>query len=199
MSGGREMKNMNRKSFLLAGGLVMLTALGAAFLAAPYVRGILKPAGEIMPMWAHSYSDLEGMLHDVDVVALATVQSIDAGRIAFGSGDSMPVPFTEIEMKLDRVYLGELSDSFTIERTGGEIDGHSFYLDGDGGAYAVGEQVLVFLNRQTEDGFYYLVNPQGRFLVKDGRLLAAEPRDPVAQVLDTLSLEEASAVIQRLL
>ena len=76
------------------------------------------------------------------------------------------------------------------------MPGQAVYIDGDGGPYVPGQKVLLFLNKQSDTEYFYLVNPQGRFSLNGGRLLAVANDDPVAQQLSTMELGQVLGMIE---
>lgn len=187
---------MTRTRFALLAGAAMAGGLAAAFLVAPMFITAAQSPEAMRAVWAHSYRSLGQMAGDADAVVVARVEDTLPGRSVPRSDGSEPLPFTLAEMSVQTLVRGQAPDVITVEQTGGEIDGRIFYVDGDGGLYAPGQSVLLFLKEQPGTGYYYLSSPQGRFDVERGRLKAVSPGDPVSQFLDLLAVMDAVGLIR---
>jgi hypothetical protein len=177
---------MNSKSFCALAVGVLLLGAAAAVVVAPHVHQP-APGARLAARWAHDYRSLDEITRDVDAVVLATVTAVRAGRTA------KTLPFTLVDMEVDSTIRGEAGEVITLEQTGGDLDGTPYMFNDDGGPYEIGEQVLLFLNRQPDTEYYYLVHPKGRFHVdaEDGSLAAVVPDDPVAAELNEKSVKSA--------
>jgi len=185
---------MKKTTFSLLAVFAVATGLAAAWSVAPLLHTHSSDPDAMGAMWADSYRGLEPMARDVDAVVLATVEATRPGRIV-PTASGTALPFTLVDLRVERAVRGDVESMITVEQTGGELDGRTLYIDGDGGPYTRGEQVLLFLKRQPDADAYYLVHPQGRFSVDAGRLRAVTPEDPVAQQLDLQPVDEAIGVI----
>jgi hypothetical protein len=182
-------------------GISVALAMSLGILAAIVVAPSLYPGppspDAMQATWADQYVTLREMASDVDAIVLATVQATQPGRqIITGSGSVLP--FTLVNLQVARSIRGNLGEGevFTLEQTGGDVGDRSFSIQGDGGPYTPGAQVLLFLKQQPETDYFYLVNPQGRFSVQQGQLMAADPEDPVSQRLDLRNLDNAINLIK---
>lgn len=135
--------------------------------------------------WKDVYTDAGAQIRGVDGIVLARFIGKSPGRIAMSDDPTDVVPFElnqfEVEQGIKGVSAGE---TITIERVGGEVNGQRVFLDADGGEYKEGERYLLFINRQPESSFYYLVNDEGRYNVNpQGQLLPVADGGVVANEL----------------
>lgn len=187
---------MKHKRFVIGTLVAVAAGMVAALLVAPEITSrIRKPPG-MRAQWVDHYVSFREMVRDVDAIVLASVLGSRPGRIIPTSGGTAVLPFTLVDLRVEQAIRGPVTGLITLEQTGGHVGTRAIYIDGDGGPYEWGEQALLFLKKQPETGYYYLVNPQGRFAVEEGRLRAASPDDPLAQRLDTRSVAEAIALIR---
>lgn len=186
----------NKMRVAVGGALAVAAGLLASWAVSPWLHRLLHAEGRMSAAWVKSFASLDEMLQGVDAVVVARVEGSRPGRVVpTASGE--PLVFTLVELRAEQVVRGEVPEAFVVEQTGGSFGGKTVYLEGDGGPYAAGQRVLLFLDRQPDTGYFVLANPQGRFAVVRGRLEAAAPEDPVAQVLDGRPLQEALARLSR--
>ena len=186
---------MKRKRFFIGASVAVAAGIVAALLVAPTITShVRKPPG-MQAKWADHYVSLRQMVRDVDAIVLADVLGSRPGRVISTSAGTAVLPFTLVDLRVERAIRGHFSGLITLEQTGGHDGTRAMYIDGDGGPYVRGQQVLLFLKRQPDTGYFYLVNPQGRFSVEKGSLLAVSPDDHVAQRLDTRGIAEAIGLI----
>lgn len=165
--------------------LAMFTLLGASALGYWGTRQLShKTPSVVRAHWAKTFTGLDEMAQGVDLVVVGTVRGAVAGRVALSDGGEDGVPYSNVTLVVNRVLKGTAQDRFIVlEQTGGVTpDGSVLSID-DGGPYEPGERYVLFLNKQAHSALYYLVNPQGRFQVKGGRMFAAAPGDRVAAAL----------------
>ena len=189
---------MKKAKFFWLGGLAVMAGVLAAAIVAPRLYVERSDPGAMHASWADHYSSLGQMVNDVDAVVLATVIGTQPGREVL-TASQQPLPFTLVSLKADEIIRGNEfiaeGQTVTLEQTGGEINGQALYFNDDGGFYTPGGKVLLFLKRQEGTGYYYLVNPQGRFKVKRDQLLAVAPDDHTAQQLDFRSVDHGLRII----
>lgn len=187
---------MNRKRLYAAAGFVTAMGIVAGVFAAPLFH-VHSPGSEMLrPQWAHNHGSLGAMARDVDAVVLGTVEDTRPGRTVFTADGRTPLPFTLVDLAVEKVIRGDAEAFITVEQTGGSVDDMAVYVDGDGGMYKIGEKVLLFLNRQPDTGLYYLVHPQGRYHVFNNQLQAVAPGSPAGLSLDQRGLRDALALIE---
>ena len=178
--------------------LIVLSALsvgfgvGAAFVAAPLFH---EHAALAQTQWAYEYQSLDQMVADADAVVLGKVVNTQASRVVPVSGGNALLPFTYVDVEVIDALKGDLAGIVTFEQTGGRINEQETWLVGEGGPYARGSRVLLFLKEQGDSGIYIVSHPKGRFEVAGERLLAARPDDKVAAALHGLTVGEAKAFI----
>lgn len=161
-------------------------------------RWIIPPGVAAKAHWAAHYKSLKKMVRRMDLVVSGTVLDTRPGRVAYSDGEDDSVVYTNVLFRVERELKGKASEAvITVEQTGGELpDGSVMSID-DGGPYEPGEQYLLFLKKQPDSDRYYLVNPQGRFHVKRGRLHSVKPDDPVARRLHRRSQDDSEQMLRR--
>ena len=184
---------MTKTRFTVLAIVTVGAGLAAATVVAPRMLGnpTVTPS---TAMWVDHFDTVAELRSGVDTVIVATVLGTRAGRVVEGPGLT-PLAFTLADLRVDRNVAGEPLTGLTVEQTGGRPGDTTLYVNGDGGPYLPGVQYLLFLNRQPDTDFFYLVNPQGRFAVQGGRLRAVAHDDPVAARLDGLTVDLAVRTI----
>ena len=128
--------------------------------------------------WKDVYVEPEAMVRGVDAVVVARHIGTSPGRVALSSDPSDAVPFELNHFIVERGFKGlQAGDSFTLERVGGVLNGDTILLDADGGPYVPGQEYALFVNRQPESEFYYLVNDEGRYAIDAERRLVPVRHD----------------------
>lgn len=142
--------------------------------------------------WKDIYAEPGDQIRGVDAVVVARLASKSPGRIAFSDDPSDAVPFELNHFVVEQGFKGvRAGQTITVERVGGAIDGQHVSLDADGGEYKEGERYLLFVNRQPESSFYYLVNDQGRYAVNaEGQLRPVSSEGAVSAQLAGMNLGE---------
>ena len=175
----------------VAGGLLLSMLVVPHLVQDPHAKSAVPRSGKAH--WADHYNSLEQMMADVDAIVLARHVAGMPGRVEDSPED--PLPFTNNRFLTIRAVKGNVGSSFIVEQTGGDLAGVEYSID-DGGPYAPGDHYLLFLKRQPDTGYFYLVNPQGRFHNEGGRLKAVV-RDAVTARLHGKAEEEALGVLAR--
>ena len=183
---------MTKTRFACLTVLVVVGGFAAALLLAPYVgaRARADNAPVMRAAWAQHHGSLPELIQGVDIIVYGTVLGSRPGRTV------SRVPFTLVDLLVRQAFGGRVGTVITVEQTGGDLFDQAVYIDGDGGPYLPGQKVLLFLNKQSDTEYFYLVNPQGRFSLSGGRLLAVANDDPVAQQLSTMDLGQALGMIK---
>lgn len=147
--------------------------------------------------WKHTFTSLDGMVAEVDVIAVVQVTSIGPGRVALSDGGGDALPFELVNATVVQGIKGVgRGDAVTIERAGGTTpDGDAVQIDADGGGFEEGGTYLLFLKRQEEGPYFYQVNDEGRFRSEGGRLRAVRPDGDAARVLHGRAVGEAISLI----
>lgn len=134
--------------------------------------------------WKDVYTEPAAMMRGVDAIVVARHVGTSPGRIAYSGDAEDAVPFELNHFVVERGMKGlPAGSSFTVERVGGDAGGATVYLDADGGAYAPGQSYALFLKKQPESDFYYLVNDEGRYGIDDRNRLVPVSNGAVASRL----------------
>lgn len=148
--------------------------------------------------WKDVFDTPVAQTRGVDTVVLAQHVGTSPGRVAMGENPDDITPFELNHFVVTRGFKG-LPDgaSVTVERVGGTADGETILLDADGGPYVTGEEYVLFLNKQTDTDFYYLVNGEGRYSIDEGgRLTAAVDEGKVAPVLHGKTVDQFAGLVR---
>lgn len=185
---------LTKRTFVtLTLGIAVLALVGSAYLGwhAPV------PPRRFHAAWKQTFAAPAELARGVDVIAVATAISTRAGRTAYSDNGEDSLPFEEVTFEIHRGLKGARSgDTFVVERAGGlDLERQAVVLDADGGPFELGATYLLFLNRQEEGPFLYLVNDQGRFHVEEDRLVAVDEEDSVAGFFHGRGLGESVALI----
>jgi len=158
-----------------------------------------RPPESMQAVEFFDFSSLEEMVAASDVVVEGTVVSASMGRVV-GSED--PIQFLELELAVERVIYGAppTGDSATllIEESTGSIEGPD-----SGGRYGsqLGDHGYYFLGWKDGLPYYYMLNSEARFLIRDGAVEVSVPAgyapDEWALILERLTPEELLAHIEQ--
>lgn len=147
--------------------------------------------------WKDTYAAPGPMVRDVDAIVLARHVGTSPGRVAFSDNPEDAVPFELNHFVVEQGMKGVKSGAtITIERVGGTVNGASVILDADGGPYAAGEQYVLFLKKQPESSFYYVVNDQARFGVDREQRLVPASDGAVADALRGATVRDLGAQVR---
>jgi hypothetical protein len=187
---------ISRKLFWSVTSLVTIAGLGLGVLAADGFIHRTETATEAA--WKEVYEAPSRLVGGVDAIVLAKAVAVEPGRVAYSDNGEDMLPFEVVEFQVVRGLKGAAGeDRVFVERAGGITpEGPALYVDADGGPFEKGATYLLFLKRQEDGPYYYQVNNQGRFLVDDDRLWAADERDPVARFFEGQTVAEGIGFIQ---
>jgi hypothetical protein len=137
-------------------------------------------------VWKEVYGSPAEMAARVDAIVLAQVTSVRPGRVVWSENGEDALPFQIVELEVLQGIKGTAkAERIAVERVGGTSpDGRAIDLSYDGGAFEHGATYLLFLKKQEDGPYYYQVNHQGRYLVAEDRLWAADPEDSVAKAFE---------------
>ena len=188
---------ISRKTFWTVAVALALAGLVAGAWIGLAVKAV-DDEPHLAAVWAETFETPRQMRQAVDVVVVARPVAVHAGRVAVSENGEDELPFELVELEALRPVKGVAArgETLFLERARFERDGTSTaVLGGDGGPFEIGERYLLFLKRQPDSGYYYQVNPQGRFHLSRGRLETAVPEDPVAAALAGKTLAEALTLL----
>ena len=137
-------------------------------------------------VWKEVYKSSAEMASRVDAIVLARMTGTRPGRVAWSEYGEDALPFQIVELDVLEGIKGTAKvERISLERVGGMApDGRAVDLSYDGGAFEHGATYLLFLKKQEDGPHYYQVNHQGRYLVAEDRLWAADPEDSVAKAFE---------------
>ena len=189
---------MKKRTLFLASVAVMALAV-ASSLGSIQLFDLNENAGgkRFHTAWKDTYAAPGAMVRGVDAIVMARFVGTSPGRVAFSDNPEDAIPFELNHFVVEQGMKGVRSGAaITIERVGGVANGESIVLDADGGSYVAGEQYVLFLKKQPESSFYYVVNDQARFSVdREQRLVPVSDGD-VATALGGSSVRELGARVR---
>lgn len=145
--------------------------------------------------WKDTFQAPGQMIRSVDAVVVARHTGTSPGRVAFSDNPEDAVPFELNHFVIEQGMKGLAhGTTLTVERVGGDANGETVFLDADGGPYTPGQQYVLFVNKQPESSFYYVVNDEGRFNVEGGRLASAS-EGGVAGAMRGMGLRELAGLV----
>lgn len=183
---------MKKRTFFLASIAVIALAI-ASSLGSVQLLDLDQNASarRFHTAWKDTYAAPGAMVRGVDAIVLARFVGTSPGRVAFSDNPEDAVPFELNHFVVEQGMKGVKSGAaITIERVGGVANGESIILDADGGAYTAGEQYVLFLKKQPESTFYYVVNDQARFDVDRFQQLVPVSDGAVANALRGTSVRD---------
>jgi hypothetical protein len=189
---------VKKRTFFLAAAAVMALAV-AASLGSIQLFDLNENANakRFHTAWKDTYAAPGPMVRGVDAVVMARFVGTSPGRVAFSDNPEDAVPFELNHFVVEQGMKGVRSGAaITVERVGGVANGESIVLDADGGPYVAGEQYVLFLNKQPESNFYYVVNDQARFSVDREQRLVPVSDGAVATALRGSSVRELGARVR---
>ena len=134
------------------------------------------------------------MVQASDAVVLATVQSVERGRLVGDPADGGIISRI-VTLSVERVLSGAPAPTVLVEEEGWLADGTPIVVNGVEPS-AVGDRGVWFLDAidDAELPVLLVINSQGRFLVEgDGALRGGDQRDSLVQELQRLTLDELLA------
>ena len=189
---------MKKRTFFLAATAVIALAVASSLGSLQLFHQTHDAdAKRFHTAWKDTYAAPGAMVRGVDAIVMARFVGTSPGRVAFSDNPEDAIPFELNHFVVEQGMKGVRSGAaITIERVGGVANGESIVLDADGGAYAAGEQYVLFLKKQPESNFYYVVNDQARFSVdREQRLVPVSDGD-VATALGGSSVRELGARVR---
>jgi len=185
---------MQKSTFSLAAAAIVLLALASEQAVTRTFDASPAPPRHLA-VWAYHPEDPAQMARDVDAVAVATMVDVRPGRVVYASNDLGNVSFELDEFVVEQSVKGPgAGEALTVERTGGQPG--ELIPDYDGGGYDKGRRYLLFLRKQSSTPLYYLVHPQGRYVVGDDGLVTTTAEGPVAALLSGQPLKDVIALLQ---
>lgn len=186
---------MKKTTFAFASVAVIAVAIAAGVSVVALQHSEERP--RFQAAWKDVFDQPQPMIRAVDTIVVARHVGTSPGRVAFSSDPDDAVPFELNHFLVERGLKGvRPGSSITVERVGGDRTGETVVMDGDGGPYVPGQLYVLFLNKQSESDFYYLVNDEGRYSVdSDQRLVAVAAHGNVAAALGGRSVGELASLI----
>ena len=172
-----------------------------AFSTSALVRWNLNaPGPRASTAWVFKARSLSDLSAHSGAIVVATAGASMHSRFAFSDGGEDSLPFEITEFTVLRSVVGpEPGSMIQVERAGGlDADGVTqVEIDADGGAFERGATYVLFLREQEEGPFYYQVNDQARYRVRNDRLESLDHDDVVCGTLQGQSTLVALDRIER--
>lgn len=152
--------------------------------------------------WVFKARDLQGLVKEADIIMVADAGMTFASRMAYSDNGLEELPYQIVELTVVNPLKGiQFGPPVLVERAGGIYsDGTTVNIDADGGDFMTGEQCLLFLKRQENGGgFYYILNDQARYSIRNNYLFGLDPDEAVTSQLHGKTLSDATTIISNLL
>ncbi len=189
------MKTTTKKTALLTLA-AFAVGLAVSYSSAPATFERFFSKTTVHAMWKDHFTSLGDLRDSVDAIVVGEVVAIDEGRVVpYADGDKQ-LRFTDVTVRPHQSVKGRPAAEITVEVTGDFLGRQEVVFEGVPG-FELGETYLLFLNEQEETGSYYVVNNQGGFLVRRGRLEAADPDDELAAELHGRQIAAAVRMIHQ--
>ena len=185
---------MKKTTFAIAAVAVIALAVASSLTV---VKAFQHDHNRFHAAWKDRYTEPVAMMRGVDAIVVARMVGTSPGRIAYSDNPEDVVPFELNHFVVERGMKGlPAGAAVTVERVGGDAGGATVYLDADGGPYQQGETYVLFLNRQPETNFYYLVNDEGRFGLDSRNRLVPVSNGEVAQRMSGMDVNGLAAGVR---
>ena len=148
--------------------------------------------------WLFKAHDLQELVQYSDAIVIGKAGVSAPSRIAHADTGEDELPFEIVDITTLRALKGvNTGDTVILERAGGmRRDGVKVEIEVDGGDFVPEETDLLFLKKQeTGSGFYYIVNDQARYKIRNDVLFAIDGEEHVSEDLHGKSVGEATAMI----
>ncbi|HUP61358.1 MAG TPA: hypothetical protein VNA69_13155 [Thermoanaerobaculia bacterium] len=180
---------MKKTTFAIAAVAVIALAVGSSLTA---VKTFSHDHPRFHTSWKDTFEKPGQLIRGVEAIVVARHVGTSPGRVAFSDNPEDAVPFELNHFIVEKGLKGLPSgSSFTLERVGGRVHNEVVVLDSDGGPYVPGERYTLFMNRQPESSFFYLVNDEGRYTVDESdRLVPVAQQGKVAGALAGLEIND---------
>ena len=189
-----------RPTMFLRGAATVLTLAFAASWALAHAPETRTARTTIVRSWAYRADNVDQMVRDVHVVAIARFVKAEPGRVVEMPNGKQSLSFELNHFIVEQAFKGApKGGDLVVERTS-SVQGEKVALaTDDGGAFQADQRYLLFLRKQSDADVYYQVNDEARYAVgADGRL-ETQARGKVAATLRGRSLAEAGAALRQAL
>lgn len=185
----------SKKNLWLAVAAVTAVGLVTGVIVADHL--LHRPVASAEAMWTENFKSPNALARSVDAIVLAQAVDVAPGRIALSDKGEGGLPFQLVDFEVLHAVRGAaVGDRITVERAGGVGPAGPVAITFDGGEFEGGQAYLLFLKQQPGTGYYYQVNHQGRYQVRDDHLMAVAPDDPVATRLHGVTLERGLDLVR---
>lgn len=177
-------------------GIVLSVAAGVAgFQRAVHVQISPPPSRST---WVHYYASVGAVKEAATDIVLARVARVEAGpdivqQVPGEPDGEVRIPTQRITLDVKERFKGEGSNQLVLFKTGSS----NWYIEGDP-HYQVGETEVLFLRpqRDTNEGTYLVVSPQGRYKVKRNRLVPVDEGGGLPDELRGKTLAEFAQLLR---
>lgn len=143
------------------------------------------------------YNSAEELINSSNLVFSGTVSNITYQNLNMksesgadsetGRTETSEIPYTIFQIKIDQVYKGNVdSDTISIKRLGGEVDGNTFLLE-DAKTIETGESYL-FITETYENSYPSLLNAsQASYNLNTPETLNNEEEISLSEIMEYLN------------
>ena len=136
--------------------------------------------------WAQSYSSIEPMARESDMVVVGTVTGVGGVTVDSRKAGSVTASlvFTDFQFAVEETFKGSAgSSTILIHQTGGR-DGATILEVHDDPLLEVGVRYLLFLRKLSPGQYAVKAGPVGRMLVDGGQVFSLSARYPDRAISD---------------
>ena len=159
---------MNRLILMMISFLAIISITTAFFIMytnVPNTSEIIIDAD-----WVNLYPNFKELADSSDLIIRGVVLNSISYKLELSEPVSTPLLLTNYTIKIEEIIKGyEDSETINVRMTGGRLDGKVISIRGCP-PMKEGETVILFLKRFTKDNYYIIGGPQGRFIIKGGKV-----------------------------
>jgi len=120
--------------------------------------------------WVNLYPNFKELADSSDLIIRGVVLDSISYKLELSEPTSAPLLLTNYTIKIEEIIKGyEDSEIINVRMTGGRLDGKVISVRGCP-LMKKGETVILFLKRFAKDNYYVIGGPQGRFIIKGGKV-----------------------------
>lgn len=144
--------------------------------------------------------DLARLVEHAEVIVVARSLTSLPGRTAYSSNRESGIHFELAEFDIEQAIKGaNRLRRIVVERAHSHVDFPDARMDLDGGPYESNSRYLLFLKKQPESTFFYLVNTDARYEIDPEQRLRGIGEGQIARMLHAKALSEVTASLQSLI
>jgi hypothetical protein len=185
--------SMKGSTFVIATiGVVILGWIAGSALT---VASGAQSGGRSNTAWLYTTDNAGELARYADAVVVARLAVTYPGRVAFSSNGESSLAFELNDFLVVDAIKGKLGATITVERVSSIQNREPLLFDHDGGPYQLGQNVLLFLKKQKDSPFFYVVNDEARYTIGRGGRLHSRVERPLAASLEGKTLGQVRELL----